>query len=123
HRVGGNHDGRGGLVDRVGDRRTADAVIVGAAEAPGVAGVRARVSVRRVAYVDAADGGPRLAVDAGDRRDGRRVWTAVVRHRVGSDHDRGGGLVDRVGDRRASDVVEFGGGGEVPRAADRRSGV
>ena len=56
-----------------------DVVVVGGArEAPGVAGVRAGVGVRRVAHIDGADGGPRLAVHAGDRRDGRRVRQAVV---------------------------------------------
>ena len=35
--------------------------------------------MRGVAHVNRADGGPRLAVHTGDRRDGRRVRQAVYR--------------------------------------------
>src|SRR5206468_2474944 len=83
----------GGLVDDVGDRRAGDVVVVGGAgEAPGV-GIGAGVRVRGVER-DGADGGPGLAVDAGDRRDGRRVRTAVVRGGVRGDHDRRVRLAD-----------------------------
>ncbi len=60
---------------------------------------------------------PRLAVHAGDRRDGRRVRQAVVGHGVGRDHDRRVGLGDGVGDRRRGDVVVVGRAGEAPGVA------
>ncbi len=55
--------------------------------------IGAGVGVRRVSR-HGADGGPRLAVHAGDRRDGRRCAIAVVGHGVRRDHDRRVGLVD-----------------------------
>ena len=79
----------------VGDRRAGDVVVVGVpVKLQGVAGVGAGVGVRRVAHVNRADRGPRLAVHTGDRRDGRRVRTAVVGHGVRRDHDRRVGLGD-----------------------------
>ena len=74
HGVRRDHDRRVGLVDRVGDRRAGDVVVVrGPREAPGVARIRAGIRVSRVAHVHRADGRPRLAVHAIDRRVRRRV--------------------------------------------------
>ena len=70
HRVGIHHHCRVGLVDRIGDRRTADVVVVaGAREAPGITGIRTGARVRRVAHVNSSDCRPRLAVHTGNRRD------------------------------------------------------
>src|SRR5439155_1635370 len=118
-----DHDRRGGLGDAIGDRRGGDVVVVGGArEAPGVAGERAGIRVRRVAHVDGADGGPRLAVHTGDRIGGG-VRKAVVGRRgagVRRDHDRRGGLGDAIGDRRGGDVVVIGGAREAPAVGGER---
>ena len=52
HRVGRHHHRRRRLVDRVGDRRVPDVVVVRSpCEVPGVSRIRARVGVRRIADV------------------------------------------------------------------------
>ena len=75
HVVRRDHDRRVRLVDRQSVIVVLRDVVVvgGAGEAPGVAGIRAGVGVRRVAHVDRADRRARLAVHAGDRCDRRRV--------------------------------------------------
>ena len=83
------------LVDRVDDRCGGDVVVVRRArETPGVAAISRGRRVRRDQR-DRADRPPRLAVHPGDRRHRRRVRIAVIRHRVGRDHDRRIRLIDR----------------------------
>ena len=67
--------------------------------------------------------GPRLPVHTGDRRDGRRVRIAVIRHAVRRDRKRRVRLVDGIVDRRGCDVVVVGSAGEAPGVAGVRAGV
>ncbi len=110
HGVGRNHDRGVGLVDlSVIVVAARDVVVVGGAgEAPGVVGVRAGVRVRRVRR-HGADGGPGSPFTPVIDVTVAACADAVVGHVVGRDHDRGVGLVDRVGDGRAGDVVVVGG--------------
>ena len=83
------------LAEDIGDRRRGDVVVVGrASEDPGVATIGPGVGVHRVADVNSADGRSRLTAYTGDRRDGRRMRLAIIRHVVCGHHNRRISLAD-----------------------------
>ena len=83
------------LAEDIGDRRRGDVVVVGrASEDPGVATIGPSVGVHRVADVNSADGRSRLTAYTSDRRDGRRMRLAIIRHVVRGHHNRRVSLAD-----------------------------
>ena len=121
-RVGRYHYRRVRLADVIVDRPALVVVVGRACEAPGIVVVGAGVGVRRAGHVNRAHRGPGLAVHTGNRRDGRRVRVAVIRHAVRRDRKRRVRLVDVIVDRAAL-VVVVGRACEAPGIAVVRAGV
>ena len=122
HAVSRNHDRRVRLADVIVDRPALVVVVGRAGEAPRITVVGAGVGVRRAAHVNRAHRGSGLSVHTGDRRDGRRVRVAVIRHVVSRDRKRRVRLADVIVNRPAL-VVVVGRASEAPRITVVGAGV
>ena len=120
--VGRNHYRRVGPVDVIINRSALVVVVGSAGEAPRIIVVRPGVGVCRSGHVNRAHRGSGLPIHTGNRRDGRRVRVAVIRHAVSRDRKRRVRLTDVIVNRPAL-VVVVGSAGEAPRIIVVGAGV
>ena len=112
--VGRNHYRRVGPVDVIINRSALVVVVGSACEAPRITVVGPGVGVYRSGHVNRAHRGSGLPIHTGNRRDGRRVRVAVIRHAVSRDRKRRVRLTDVIVNRSAL-VVVVGRASEAPR--------
>ena len=122
HAVSRDRKRRVRLTDIIVNRSALVVVVGSAGESPGIAVVGAGVGVCRAGHVNRAHRGSGLAIHTGDRRDGRRVRVAVIRHAVSRDRKRRVRLTDIIVNRAAL-VVVVGRAGESPGIAVVGAGV
>ena len=122
HAVSRHRKRRVRLADVIIDRPALVVVVGRACEAPRIIVVRPGVGVRRVGHVNRAHRGSGLPVHTGNRRDGRRVRVAVIRHAVSRHRKRRVRLADVIINRPAL-VVVVGRACEAPRIIVVGAGV